>query len=269
MGISTVIANQKGGVGKSLLTFNFGYILATEHNQKVLFVDIDGQSSIAEILGGAVHSDTSLTSSDLLMNAIDKEDDMPSQFINHTDYENIDIIVNNRKKSKRCNISLVGVNNRELILKEWMERYKAELDEYDYIFFDVDASFQLTTLNVLMAVDNLVIVVTSDFESLTNVDGYIHEFTALTEYAQEQRNAFKGILLNDILESRSMGQGVLDAVYDDEYPFKDFLFDNIIHTAEVIKQTKFHGKTFKRHENNRAYDELRKVIVEFAEGGVF
>ncbi|MBS6140078.1 ParA family protein, partial [Veillonella parvula] len=39
--------NQKGGVGKSLLSFNIGVILASQ-NKKVLFVDLDAQSTLTD-----------------------------------------------------------------------------------------------------------------------------------------------------------------------------------------------------------------------------
>ena len=47
--------NQSGGVGKSTLTYNIGYLLAALHKRKVLLVDLDSQCSLTFFMGLQPH----------------------------------------------------------------------------------------------------------------------------------------------------------------------------------------------------------------------
>ena len=47
--------NQSGGVGKSTLTYNIGYLLAELHDRRVLLVDLDSQCSLTFFMGLQPH----------------------------------------------------------------------------------------------------------------------------------------------------------------------------------------------------------------------
>src|SRR5699024_6934392 len=47
--IIVTVNQEKGGVGKSFIAFNFSNYLAVEHNKKVLVIDTDFQCNISEI----------------------------------------------------------------------------------------------------------------------------------------------------------------------------------------------------------------------------
>lgn len=45
------VANNKGGIGKSITAMSLAYVAANEFNKKVLFIDMDSQSSSSIVLG--------------------------------------------------------------------------------------------------------------------------------------------------------------------------------------------------------------------------
>ena len=51
MSITVCISNQKGGSGKTSLTFNVGCVLAKELKNRILFVDVDGQANLTTAFG--------------------------------------------------------------------------------------------------------------------------------------------------------------------------------------------------------------------------
>ena len=79
------IANLKGGVGKTVTTINASYLLATEHAKKVLLVDADQQGNTSQFFGAYGYDKPSMT--DVMKRRVTAE-----EVIQHTEYENLDII---------------------------------------------------------------------------------------------------------------------------------------------------------------------------------
>jgi cellulose biosynthesis protein BcsQ len=48
--VTVAVINQKGGVGKTTLTFNLAACLAEDHNKRVLTVDLDPHFSLTQYM---------------------------------------------------------------------------------------------------------------------------------------------------------------------------------------------------------------------------
>ena len=147
------IVNQKGGTGKSACTANLAVGLA-QKNMKVLIVDADPQSDVSAGFGYRDCDDSNETLT-ALMDAVMKDEDIPSEcFIRHQ-AEGIDIICSNIGLAG-TEVQLVNAMSREYVLKQILYGIK---DQYDVVIIDCMPSLGMLTINALSAADSVLIPV--------------------------------------------------------------------------------------------------------------
>lgn len=145
------IANQKGGVAKTTTTINLGAGLV-KSGKKVVLVDADPQGNLTMGLGFPKNLKVTLKS--MMENIIMGLEFDPKEAILHHE-EGVDLIPSN-KLLAGMDMSLFTVEDREKVLKEYLELLK---DEYDYILIDCMPSLGMLTLNALSAADSVLIPV--------------------------------------------------------------------------------------------------------------
>lgn len=160
-GPARVIAmcNQKGGVGKTTSSINIGGALS-QYGRRVLIVDFDPQGAATVGLGINANTVENTVYTALFDSSID-----PQDIVQHTDFENLDVMPANIDLSA-AEVQLVTEVGREQILGGVLRKLKPD---YDVIIVDCQPSLGLLTVNALAAADGVIIPVAAEFFALRGV----------------------------------------------------------------------------------------------------
>lgn len=211
MSIIISIANQKGGVGKTTITFNLAKVLA-QKDYKVLAIDNDPQGNLT----GAFLEDPDTLKANLLDLYEEKVIKDP-----HKIQSNLDLI------GADIGLSKVVENNFEVIyrLSEGLDGLKGN---YDFVLIDCLPSFGYLNMAALNASDYVLIPVKPAKFSLMGLKDL---FATIDKTKKRINKKLKvlGIILN-LVEPTNVAQAIEQALRES---YVDLVFD-----SKISKRTK-------------------------------
>ena len=170
MGRIIAIANQKGGVGKTTTAINLSASLASL-GQKVLALDMDPQGNMTS--GLSVNKDeVENTVYDLIIGNIGIEECICKEV-----YENLDVLPSNVNLSA-AEIELIGVDNKEYIIKNEVEKVK---DRYDYIIIDCPPALSMLTINAMTTANSVLVPIQCEYYALEGLSQLIHTINLIQD----------------------------------------------------------------------------------------
>ncbi|HEX9159557.1 MAG TPA: AAA family ATPase [Rhizomicrobium sp.] len=154
-----VVANQKGGVGKTTTAINLGTALAAV-GQPTLVVDLDPQGNASTGLGIS-RVERKLTSYDVLMGEVGiAEAMMPTRIPGLS-------LVPSTIDLSGAELELIGFDRRNYRLKDALARFAAEeAGRVAYILIDCPPSLTLLTINAMVAADAVMVPLQCEFFAL-------------------------------------------------------------------------------------------------------
>ena len=155
------VINQKGGVGKTTTVINLATALA-QKGKKILVVDLDPQGNATTGLGKS-NNDEQKNIYNLLIGKISLE-----QSIQKSNIGFLDLISSNVNLSG-LEVETANEANRAFILKEILKKNSSIIDNYENIFIDCPPSLSLLTIMSLVAADELLVPLQTEFFALEGI----------------------------------------------------------------------------------------------------
>lgn len=170
MGRAIVIANQKGGVGKTTTSINLSASLAKK-GKKVLVIDMDPQGNTTSGLG-VDKENVENTVYELLLG-----ESPVGECLQRDIFENLSIIPSNINLAA-AEIELIGVEDKEYLLKNELDKIK---EDYDFVIIDCPPSLNMLTINSMCAGDTVLVPIQCEYYALEGLSQLIHTISLVQD----------------------------------------------------------------------------------------
>ena len=243
-----VVANQKGGVGKTTTAVNLSAALR-EVGQRVLLVDFDPQGNATSGLG--VDKNHSPNVYDVLIS----ESDCAKAIVS-TPYG--DVLPSN-KALAGAGIELVGMEHREYLLSNALDTVE---ENYDFILIDCPPSLELLTLNGIVAARSVLIPVQCEYYALEGLSDLMSTLRLVKKRLNPDIDV-EGVLLTMYNGRTNLSMQVAEEV---KRFFKGKVYATVVPRNTRLAEAPSHGKPViaydKWSKGAEAYRALAKEVLE-------
>ena len=188
MGKIMMIGSMKGGVAKTVTTFNLAYSLASL-GKKVLAVDFDSQANLSTCFGIEDVTAVPVTIGNLMLSQIEEEE-LPDradyiQSRNGVDFISSSMVLSAVDSKLRLEMGA------EKMLSEILEPLR---EDYDYILIDTSPSLGALTINAMSAADEVIITVNPQLLAMMGLQEFLKTVRKI-KHRINDRLEVAGILL--------------------------------------------------------------------------
>jgi len=250
------IANQKGGVGKTVTTVSLGVGLARA-GKRVLLVDADPQGSLTVSLGIRNPDELDVTISTVMQAVIEERPPPDGLGIIHH-IEGVDLLPANIELSA-FEVGLTNVMSREYVLRETLESLR---QKYDHILIDCMPSLGMMTINALAAADSVIIPSQPNYLSTKGLSLLMGSISKVRRQINPGL-CIDGVLLTMVDNRTNNAKSVIASLR--QTGDRLHVFDTEIPYSVRAAETSMEGKSIFAHDKRGkvavAYENLTKEVL--------
>lgn len=251
MGRVIVVANQKGGVGKTTTAVNLAACMA-QMGRRTLLIDADPQGNATSGLGVDKRA---LTSSvyDVMINHLPA-----AEAVRGTEVAGLEILPSNIDLAG-AEIEMVSLISRETILAQAIQPL---MGQYDFIFIDAPPSLGLITINAFAAANQVLIPIQCEFYALEGLSQLVKTISLIKKHINKDLEV-EGVVLTMYDGRTNLSIQVVEEV-------KRFFVEKV-HRAVIPRNVRLgeapsHGKPITVYDPKcagaEAYMDLAKEFLE-------
>ncbi len=238
------IANQKGGVGKTTLSFHLSVLLA-ERNFNILVIDMDPQGNLTYTF------QVELPETAFSYNLFEREDPIP--FTVEIKGHKLNIIGSDIRLSR-----FEADTRFENFFK--LKKYLKD-KEYDFVVIDTPPSLGLFTANSLVAADYVIIPVDLSVYSVFGLQDLLETLEKIGEYAGKSPKIL-GIVIMGQLRRTIMGK-TLSKGLEDEY--RDLILGELSYSVKLKEAVALGKPVWDHSPRNKVGREFKSILEKIIE----
>jgi chromosome partitioning protein len=256
MARTIIVANQKGGVGKTTTVVNLAAYLA-EAGRKILVIDLDSQGNSCSGLGVKKEGRDKGVYEALIGLADGRDIVVP------TEVKNLFVMPSNINLSG-AQVELLEMEEREYRLKTVIDGLKSQ---FDFIFIDSPPSLGILTINGLAAADSAIIPIQCEYFALEGLSQLLKTIN-LVKSKLNPSLRIEGVVLTMYDTRTNLSKQVVEEVI--AY-FKNKVYKTIIPRNVKLAEAPSFGKPINLYDPTSvgamSYYNLSKEILHNGEKG--